>query len=91
MNAIAPLDRLPSERFDTPAILKKLAAVSRQLAELKGTAGTIPHQGILINTPRYCRGRDAALRTAATAIAAFARRLLELPFHEANWRRQQRL
>ena len=47
---ITPLDQLDSTRFETPAILKRLAMASRNLAELKGVAATIPHQGILINT-----------------------------------------
>jgi hypothetical protein len=42
--------RLRPERFETAAILKRLAAASRQLAELKGVAASIPHQGILVNT-----------------------------------------
>lgn len=50
MVAIPPLERLDPPRFETPAILKKLAGASRQLAELKGTAAAIPNQGILINT-----------------------------------------
>lgn len=50
MVAIAPLHQLDPARFDTPAILKKLASASRQLAELKGIAAAIPNQGILINT-----------------------------------------
>ena len=44
-----PLESLELARFDTPAILKKLAASSRCLAELKGLAASIPNQGILIN------------------------------------------
>ena len=39
-----PLETLDPTRFDTPAILKKLAASSRRLAELKGLAGSIPNQ-----------------------------------------------
>ncbi len=34
--SIPPLEQLDPARFDTPAILKKLASSSRQLAELKG-------------------------------------------------------
>ena len=49
MTAISPLEQLDPARFDTPAILKKLASASRQLAELKGSAAAIPNQGILIN------------------------------------------
>ncbi|WP_028079407.1 Fic family protein [Solimonas soli] len=37
-------------RFETPAVLKKLVAANRQLAELKGVAASIPNQGILIST-----------------------------------------
>jgi hypothetical protein len=48
--SIAALDQLDAKRFETPPILKRLAAASRQLAELKGVAASIPHQGILINT-----------------------------------------
>lgn len=44
------LEQLDAARFDTPAILKKLASSSRRLAELKGIAASIPNQGILINT-----------------------------------------
>lgn len=41
---IQPLESLDGARFDTPAILKKLAESSRLLAELKGVAVTIPNQ-----------------------------------------------
>ncbi len=50
MHSLPPLERLDAGRFDTPAILKKLASASRQLAELKGIAAAIPNQDILINT-----------------------------------------
>jgi len=40
MSALLPLEQLNAARFDTPAILKKLASASRRLAELKGVAGT---------------------------------------------------
>lgn len=60
MNAIPPLELLPAERFETPAILKKLAAASRNLAELKGVAASIPHQGILINTLGMREAKDSS-------------------------------
>lgn len=44
------LSTLDLTQFETVAILKKVAAASRQLAELKGVAATIPNQGILIDT-----------------------------------------
>ena len=47
---VKPLAVLDFSQFDTVDILKKVAAASRQLAELKGVAATIPNQGILIDT-----------------------------------------
>lgn len=54
------LVRLAPERFETPAILKKLALASRQLAELKGVAASIPRQGILINTLGMQEAKDSS-------------------------------
>lgn len=61
MAKILPLDQLSPTRFDTPAILKKLALASRQLAELKGVAASIPRQSILISTVVCRRPRTARL------------------------------
>jgi Fic family protein len=60
MPAPAPLHRLEAERFETPAILKKLASSSRQLAELKGVAASIPNQGILISTLGLQEAKDSS-------------------------------
>src|SRR5664279_1006885 len=60
MTAIAPLEQLKAGRFDTPAILKKLASSSRTLAELKGVAASIPNQGILINTLSLQEAKDSS-------------------------------
>lgn len=60
MTKIPRLEELQPERFDTPAILKALAAASRQLAELKGVAGSIPHEGILINTLGMQEAKDSS-------------------------------
>lgn len=60
MSAIAPLHQLDSRRFETPEILKALAGASRQLAELKGVAASIPHQGILINTLGMQEAKDSS-------------------------------
>jgi len=57
---ILPLEHLDAARFDTPAILKKLASASRQLAELKGIAAAIPNQGILINTLGLQEAKDSS-------------------------------
>ena len=60
MSPIPPLEQLNPARFETAPILKKLAAASRQLAELKGVAATIPNQGILINTLGLQEAKDSS-------------------------------
>jgi Fic family protein len=60
MNAVPPLDALSAARFERPDILKKLASASRALAELKGVAESIPHQGILINTLGLREAKDSS-------------------------------
>jgi Fic family protein len=60
MTEIAPLWALSPARFDRPDILKKLAAASRQLGELKGVAASIPNQGILINTLGLQEAKDSS-------------------------------
>ncbi|WP_196806526.1 Fic/DOC family N-terminal domain-containing protein [Methylobacter luteus] len=60
MHSITPLERLDATRFESPAILKKLAISSRRLAELKGIAGSIPNQEILINTLGLQEAKDSS-------------------------------
>jgi len=60
MSTLKPLEQLEPARFDTPAILKKLASSRRQLAELKGLAASMPHQGILINTLGLLEAKDSS-------------------------------
>ena len=60
MHQITPLEQLDMARFESPAILKKLALSSRRLAELKGIAGSIPNQGILINTLSLQEAKDSS-------------------------------
>ncbi len=60
MTTLRALDQLDASRFDTPAILKKLASSSRKLAELKGIAASIPNQGILINTLGLQEAKDSS-------------------------------
>lgn len=51
MSAAPPLLPLPASiTLETPAVLRQLARAHRQLAELKGAAGTIPNETILIDT-----------------------------------------
>lgn len=51
---------LPAKRFETSALLKRLATASRSLAELKGVAASIPNQGILINTLALQEAKDSS-------------------------------
>lgn len=60
MPPLLSLNALSPARFETPAILKKLASASRQLAELKGVTASIPHQGILINTLGTQEAKDSS-------------------------------
>ena len=60
MPSIPPLEQLDAARYDTPAILKKLASSSRRLAELKGIAASIPNQGILISTLGLQEAKDSS-------------------------------
>jgi Fic family protein len=57
---VKSLNSLDPSRFDTPAILKKLAISSRRLAELKGLAASMPNQGILINTLGLQEAKDSS-------------------------------
>lgn len=60
MPALPPLESLNPARFDSAPILKRLACASRALAELKGVAGSIPNQGILINTLGLQEAKDSS-------------------------------
>ena len=55
-----PLQQLDARRFETPAILKRLASASRRLAELKGLANAIPNQSILISTLTIQEAKDSS-------------------------------
>ena len=57
---MTPLHLLRSERFETPTILKAVAAAGRQLAELKGVARSIPNEAILINTLSLQEAKDSS-------------------------------
>lgn len=60
MGAPPPLDTLDPRRFETPAILKRLNSASRNLAELKGVAESIPNQAILINSLGMQEAKDSS-------------------------------
>lgn len=54
------LNELQMQRFETPTLLKALSAASRNLAELKGVASSIPNQDILINTLALQEAKDSS-------------------------------
>jgi len=57
---MVPLQEVDHRRFDTPAILRKVAEASRQLAELKGVASSIPNQDVLITTLALQEAKDSS-------------------------------
>jgi Fic family protein len=57
---IPPLTTLGPGRFETPGVLKPLAAASRQLAELKGLAAAIPEQDMLVSTLGMQEAKDSS-------------------------------
>jgi Fic family protein len=54
------IESLDPKRFETPGILKQLAATSRSLAELKGVAVSIPNQAVLINSLGLQEAKDSS-------------------------------
>ena len=60
MTVLRPLSRLSPSSFETPTLLKAVAAAGRALAELKGVASSIPNQGILINTLALQEAKDSS-------------------------------
>lgn len=60
MSSIRPLSSLNPARFEAAPILRKLASASRHLAELKGAAGSIPNQAILVNTLGLQEAKDSS-------------------------------
>jgi len=60
MPSLPSLDTLDASRFESPAILKRLAGASRKLAELKGFAASIPNQGILLGALGLQEAKDSS-------------------------------
>lgn len=59
MNYVIPKLPLPID-LETKPVLKKLAKAHQALAELKGVAGIIPNQSILINTLSLQEAKDSS-------------------------------
>ncbi len=72
MPGILPVEHLAAERFDTPSILKKLAAASRQLAELKGVAASIPNHARRRAMRSRCASPCVPTVRTASAQSAYA-------------------
>ena len=60
MGDMTPLHSLAPARFETVAILKRMASAGRQLAEFKGVAASIPNQDILVNTLGLQEAKDSS-------------------------------
>ncbi|MCX6951646.1 MAG: Fic family protein [Verrucomicrobia bacterium] len=60
MTALQPLPLPVDAVLETPAVLRQLARAHRRLAELKGTAGTIPNETILIDTLALQEAKDSS-------------------------------
>ena len=58
--SLTPLPLPLSVVLETPAVLRQLARAHRQLAELKGVAGTIPNESILIDTLALQEAKDSS-------------------------------
>ncbi len=59
-NSYAPPPLPLSLDLETKPVLKKLASAHRALAELKGTAGLVPNEAILINTLSLQEAKDSS-------------------------------
>lgn len=80
MTAIPPLTALRADRFDRPDLLKRVAAAGRQLAELKGVAGSMPNQHILIATLGLQEAKDSsAIENIVTTHDELFRSALAVP------------
>ena len=60
MDTITNLTRKHGTAWETPAALKRLAAASRQLAELKGVSASVPNPAILINSLVMQEAKDSS-------------------------------
>lgn len=59
-SALPSLPLSLSITLETPKVLRQLAKAHRQLAELKGAAGTIPNENILIDTLSLQEAKDSS-------------------------------
>jgi Fic family protein len=57
---LPPIPRPEWATLETPAVLRAAARAHRQLAELKGIAGTIPNEQILIDTLALQEAKDSS-------------------------------
>jgi len=58
MNILPPT--VPLEQIETRQVLRKLTTARAALAELKGMAGTIPNERILIDTLSLQEAKDSS-------------------------------
>ncbi len=60
MTKIPTLGSVDPARFESAPVLKRVAAASRQLAELKGVTAAIPNQEVLISTLGLQEAKDSS-------------------------------
>ena len=60
LSALQPLTRLRPATFESVPLLRGAARAARQLAELKGIAGSIPNQAILVSTLGLQEAKDSS-------------------------------
>lgn len=80
MTDSSPLNQLDPKQFETPAMLKKLASVSRKLADLKGVAASIQSQSM---RRAFAKIRDSNASPAKVGLCP-TRSLNELPLSPAS-------
>lgn len=68
--------------FQTPQLLQALVSAHRHLAELKGCAGSIPNQGILINTLTL---QEAKASSEVESYVTTQDELFQADLHIAEW------
>lgn len=68
--------------LQTPELLKALVSAHRHLAELKGCAGSIPNQGILINTLAL---QEAKASSEVESYVTTQDELFQADLHIAEW------
>lgn len=81
VDSVPPTLPLPSTALvETPEVLRQLARAHRQIAELKGVAGTIPNESILFDTRALQEAKDSSeIENIVTTQMSFFRAMSSPP------------